>query len=202
MPRRSSALAIVDTSELTPARWCDVETLFGPRGASSGCWCMYWRIADPAEYRAVQGRTAQRRFHELVENRRAHGVLAYASDQPVGWCAFERRVDLPRLDRAAYVRCDDADQVWSLPCFFVHRNHRGRGVGHALLEAALAALARRGARIVEAYPVEPGARDRIAPPAAYTGVPAMFEAAGFRRVSPPRRGKQRYRIELGRRSRR
>ena len=27
---------------LTPNNWDDFETLFGPRGACAGCWCMYW----------------------------------------------------------------------------------------------------------------------------------------------------------------
>jgi hypothetical protein len=36
-------------SALTPELWPDVEDLFGPGGASNGCWCMYWRIG--AAYR-------------------------------------------------------------------------------------------------------------------------------------------------------
>ena len=31
-------------SPLTPERWNDLEALFGPHGASGGCWCMYWRL--------------------------------------------------------------------------------------------------------------------------------------------------------------
>jgi hypothetical protein len=29
---------------VTPDRWTDLETLFGPRGAVGGCWCMWWRL--------------------------------------------------------------------------------------------------------------------------------------------------------------
>src|SRR3989337_3617270 len=29
---------------LTPDRWRDFETLFGPSGAYGGCWCMWWRL--------------------------------------------------------------------------------------------------------------------------------------------------------------
>ena len=28
---------------LTPDRWKDVEGLFGQKGASEGCWCVYWK---------------------------------------------------------------------------------------------------------------------------------------------------------------
>ncbi len=38
---------------LTPDRWDDLETLFGPRGAYVGCWCMFWRVSR-AVRRAVQ----------------------------------------------------------------------------------------------------------------------------------------------------
>ena len=34
-----------DVFPLTPDRWADLEQLFGERGASSGCWCMWWRVA-------------------------------------------------------------------------------------------------------------------------------------------------------------
>jgi len=29
---------------LIPERWDDFATLFGPKGACAGCWCMYWRL--------------------------------------------------------------------------------------------------------------------------------------------------------------
>jgi len=29
---------------LTPERWRDLESLFGPRGACGGCWCMFWKL--------------------------------------------------------------------------------------------------------------------------------------------------------------
>ena len=35
---------------LTPELWPALESLFGPAGASNGCWCMYWRVG-PAYHR-------------------------------------------------------------------------------------------------------------------------------------------------------
>ena len=32
---------------LTPDLWPALEDLFGKRGASNGCWCMYWRAGAP-----------------------------------------------------------------------------------------------------------------------------------------------------------
>ena len=59
---------------------------------------MFWRIREGERYEDVKGPKAKRRFKALVRAGKAHGVLAFDGDEPVGWCAFERRVELPRLD--------------------------------------------------------------------------------------------------------
>ena len=184
--------------ELEPALWPALERLFGPNGACGGCWCMWWRIEPGERYEDVKGAPARRRFKRLVTTGRAHGVLAFAGDEPVGWCAFDRRVELSRLDRSPSLRVDDAEQVWSLPCFFIKAGWRGRGVATALLAAAERALGARGAAIAEAYPVKPSSSGKIPGPWAYTGVPGMFTSAGFACVAPRPRGKQRYRKVLSR----
>jgi GNAT superfamily N-acetyltransferase len=84
--------------------------------------------------------------------------------------------------------------VWSIGCFFVKAGWRGRGVATALLTAALRALRRQGARIVEAYPVK---GSRIPAAFAWTGTLPMFLKAGFEVVQPRRAGKQRVRKLLG-----
>src|SRR5262249_3539120 len=117
----------VRIEELTPHRWPALERLFGPNGACGGCWCMYWRIRAGERYEEVKGAPAKRRFKSLVRKGKAHGLLAFVGDEPVGWCAFERRIELPRLDRAPSLRVDDANQVWSLPCFFIKAGWRGKG---------------------------------------------------------------------------
>lgn len=30
---------------VTSQLWADLEKLFGPNGAYSGCWCMWWRLS-------------------------------------------------------------------------------------------------------------------------------------------------------------
>jgi GNAT superfamily N-acetyltransferase len=182
--------------ELTPALWPALEALFGPNGACGGCWCMWWRIEAGERYEDVKGPEAKRRFERLVAEGRAHGILAFAGDEPVGWCAFERRVDLPRLDRSPSLRVADADRVWSLPCFYIKAAWRGRGVASALLREAERALVRRNADVAEAYPVKPAADGKVPGPWAWTGVPGLFEAAGFERHIARAKGKQIYRKQL------
>lgn len=183
------------TREFTPELWPKLEKLFGKNGACGGCWCMYWRLDQGERYEDVKGPLARRRFHALVKSGKVHGVLAFHDGKLVGWCAFERRVDLPRLDRAPSLKVLDAERVWSLPCFFVKADWRGKGVAAALLRAAAAALAARGAEIAEGYPVKLAGRS-IPAAFAWTGVTPMFEAAGFDLAEARPKGKQRYRKTL------
>lgn len=66
-------------------------------------------------------------------------------------------------------------------CFYIHRNERGSGVGSALLGAAVDAAAKRGAKIVEGYPVDPRG-GKASNGSVFTGVESMFRDAGFEEV--------------------
>lgn len=168
--------------DLTPALWPAMEALFGERGACGGCWCMYWRLERGERWDDLKGARARARMKALVKNGQARGALAFADDEPVGWCAYGRRPEFVRLERARTLACDDAGQAWAIPCFFVKAGWRDKGVATALLEHAVASLRRRGARIIEGYPVNLKAGQRLPNAFAWTGTRAMFEAAGFRRA--------------------
>lgn len=187
----------LDIRELTPDLWPAIERLFGPRGACGGCWCMYWRVEKGERWADLKGATNRARFRALVESGGAHGLIASAGGEPVGWCSFERRLELPRLGRARTLACDDADRVWSLPCFFIASGWRRRGVAAALLDAAVAALRRRRAEVIEGYPVRRRPGGEPVPAAfAWTGTEAMFARAGFEPVGGTGAGKQRMRLHL------
>jgi GNAT superfamily N-acetyltransferase len=188
------ALRVVD---LTPDLWPELEALFGSNGACGGCWCMSWRVEKGERWDDLKGPPARRRMKALVLAGKAHGVLAFDGEEPVGWCAYGPRRDFARLDRAPSLACDDAGEVWSLPCFFVRRGWRGRGVATALLAGALRVLRERGARIAEAYPPKPPRSGAPLPAAfAWTGPRSLFDAAGFAVVGNREGGKQRVRKKL------
>lgn len=187
----------IETRELTPDMWPMLERLFGANGACGGCWCMSWRVQKGEDWQAIKGDEAKQRFQALVEAGHAHGVLAFADGEPIGWCSFDRRVDYAKLDRAPSLKCDDAAQVWSIPCFYVQRKFQGQGVAKALLAHALQALERRGAAVVEGYPVKPSGDGKKSPAAfAWTGTRRLFDAAGFQLVGDPAAGKHRVRKDL------
>jgi GNAT superfamily N-acetyltransferase len=179
--------------DLTPEMWPALEQLFGPRGACGGCWCMHWRLAKGEDWDALKGAGAKRRFKALVLGGKALGALAFAGDEPVGWCAYGPRQDFVRLDRARTLACDDAEQVWSLPCFFIKPDWRDRGVASALLAHAVKSLRQRGVRIAEGYPVKLKPGQRMPNAFAWTGTQALFESAGFRLAGSARTSKLRMR---------
>ena len=247
--------AAIRVEPLTPARWADLEALFGAKGACAGCWCMFWRLEKGERFDDVKGATAKRRFKALVMRGEAQGLLAYLDGatpgaperrarpgeaqrrtgrggatwepgatpgaperrarpgeaerrtgrggatggkaQPVGWLAMGPRRDFAKLDRAPSLACTDADEVHSLPCFFIERGARGQGVATALLNAAVLALKKAGARVIEGYPVKPARPGEPIPAAfAYTGTVPLFEKAGFTLAAGKPAGKQRMRLHL------
>lgn len=187
----------VTTRELTSALWPQFERLFGSNGACGGCWCMSWRVRQGERWDDLKGDEAHRRMRALVEDGLAHGILAFSGDEPIGWCSFDRRQDYAKLDRAPSLACDDAADVWSIPCFFVARAFRGKGVAKAMLAHAVRAIEERGGKIVEGYPVKPHTGGKPTPAAfAWTGTRALFAQAGFEVVGNPDGGKQRVRRML------
>ena len=178
------AEADVEVRPLTPERFADLEELFGPKGAMAGCWCMFWRV--PGGQITVANSDANRAaLRALVDEGRPTGLLAYRDGRVAGWCAVAPRAEHARLQRSRKLAPVDDAPVWSITCFYIHRDHRRSGVAAALLDAAVEHARANGAPAVEGYPVDPG-EGRAPPASAYTGVVGMFERAGFTEIA--RRG--------------
>lgn len=181
----------------TPSRWRDVTTLFGERGACAGCWCMVWRLAR-RDWEAGKGAGNKRAFQKVVTSGERPGVLAYDGRDPVGWCAVAPREAYPALERSRVMRPVDDQRVWSVSCLFVLRPYRRQGLSARLLDAAVAFAARRGAGIVEGYPVDTRL-DKEPDAFLWTGTAAAFERAGFEEVArrSPTRPIMRRRVPVG-----
>ena len=171
--------ATLQVEPVTAERWPDMVELFGPSGASSGCWCMWFRV-PPKVYSANGNRGNRAAMKRRVAGDEVPGLLAYEDGKPVGWVSVAPRLDYERIAGPANrVPASDA-AVWSVVCFFIQPGRRGEGIGRALLAAAIDFARSRGAKVLEAYPVD---RDRpISNGDAYTGVRSWYEKAGFREV--------------------
>jgi GNAT superfamily N-acetyltransferase len=167
--------------ELSDATWPDFERLFTGGGGWDFCGCMVFhrghhlsRVDYPTRRQAgVRNRSEHR---DLVTAGRAHGILVYDGDAPVGWCQFGRTAELPgRLPPGG----GPDPGRWRITCFVVARSHRRRGVSRVALRAALAAIAAAGGGEVEAYPRTAGRAS-----AAHGGFAPLFAAEGFAVAGP------------------
>lgn len=165
---------------LTPARWKDFEALFSGDRTCSGCWCV-WNRVSAAEYRAGWGAANKRRMKAIVDSGEVPGLLAYDGREPVGWAAVGPRETYKRLERSKVCAPPDDEPAWSLPCFFTGKRARGQGVSVALLKAAAAYAKKKGARLLEGYPVDPKGKKQ---PAGFVwwGLAPAFRKAGFSEV--------------------
>lgn len=169
---------------ITSADWGPIEALFGPRGACADCWCMYWRVPSTGKYwERFKGARAKHTFRSLIESGEARGALAFGGDEPVGWASFGPREDFPYLQRSRKLPREAPTGTWCVNCFFVRSGFRNRGVAAKLLACATAAAKAAGASALDGFPVVPQTGKPVPPAFAHTGLPSLFEAAGFRRIA-------------------
>ena len=164
---------------LTATLWPALEDLFGPHGASNGCWCMYWRIGRAyAERPREKNRLA---FRRVVRRGPPPGLLAFDGSLAVGWCQVTPRAAIPYVEKKRFLGPVDEAPVWAISCFYVRRGYRKTGVTTALIDAAVRIARRAKAPALEAYPVDtdvPTASSNL-----YTGTASTFARAGFKTVA-------------------
>ena len=163
---------------VTASEWPDLQALFGPNGADGGCWCMWWRISR-AEFARQAGEGNRRAMEAIIHGGEVPGLLAYHEGRPVGWISVAPRERFPVLDRSRTLRRVDDEPVWSIVCFYVERSWRRNGMSRRLIEAAADYARSNGARILEAYPVDPE-HPTVKGDEAFTGLLPTFLKAGFR----------------------
>ena len=141
---------------------------------------MFWRLPRK-EFDLSKGAGNKRAFKKIVTADRAPGLLGYLGKEPVGWCAVAPREDYVGLQSSRILKPVDEQAVWSVSCLFIKRSHRRKGVSALMLKAAVEFAAKRGAKIIEGYPVEPS-MEKMPDPFLWHGIPSAFEAAGFAEV--------------------
>ena len=168
----------------------DMVRLFMAPGGPKYCWCMVWRTMPPGESRS--DRDAKRpALDSLVRGGVPIGILGYVDGEPVAWCSIAPRDTYRRgLSGSAAAECE-GEGVWSIACFFVPRRLRGQGATRHLIAAAVGYAREGGARVVEAYSVEPGS-----PSYRFMGTVSTFRESGFREVGSAGTRRRVMRLEL------
>ena len=129
----------------------------------------------------TQARANRAELKALVDSGEPPGLIGYHGNVPVGWVSIGPRDDYAKLRRSPVMKPVDDLPVWSIICFVVPSQYRGQGVARSLLDGAIAYAKKRGATLLEAYPVDKP--DRSSDDAMWFGAKSMYDAAGFEEVA-------------------
>ena len=168
-----------ETRPLTPETFADLEELLGRPGGSivRGCWCMFYRRSGGKPQTSAQNHD---QLCELVHAGTVPGLVGYLDGEPVGWISLGPREDYAKLERSPIMKPVDDEDVWSIVCTFIDKAHRGKGLQHRLLDAALAYARTQGVTLVEAYPVDKPVRSHE--DFMFFGSRSLYDRAGFHEV--------------------
>jgi GNAT superfamily N-acetyltransferase len=194
---------------ISPARWDDLVELFGTRGDPSWCWCQYFLTTGRSYEESAERNKADLRA-QIESAAVPQGLIAYAASLasdagtasewaeeglaerveegiPVGWVQVGPRTGFPRItqgrDMSKVVDDLDDESVWAVTCFVVRVGWRRKGIGGALLEAAVELARASDATALVGHPVDVAARTtRVGGSELYHGAASTFARAGFREV--------------------
>ena len=182
----------VEILPLTADRWPLLEDLFGRNGAHGGCWCMYFRRPH-AEWKSSTNKDNKQQFQRRTLAGPPPGLIAVADGKAVGWMQIGPRADVATWNSSrrasAPLSPDDAEDpaVWAISCFYVRVGSGRAGLIHCLVAAGLDFARRKGARVLEACPIDKSRGVGVGD--LYVGSTQVFEKAGFAHAAERRAGR-------------
>jgi len=110
---------------------------------------------------------------DLLDLGESPGLLAFADERAVGWCAVG-----PRENYLQYERSDDPRVCWAIPCLYVDPSADHTAVAHDLIDFAVGLARENSAEVIDGPPTYwlPGDAAAIAKSA------AAFLARGFSEI--------------------
>ncbi len=154
---------------------------------------MYW-LRSHFEFEKGKGAENRARMKQLVDGGMVPGLIGYENGTPVAWCALGPRERYVRLKNSRILKPVDDLPVWSLVCLFVAKSWRSKGISLQMIEAAVEYAREQGATILEAYPHDLQADEKLPGAFVWTGIASTFRKAGFKEVArrSPKRPVMRY----------
>ena len=97
---------------------------------------MWWRLTKK-EFEKGQGEGNRRTMKKLVDSGIIPGLIAYNNNESCGWCSIAPREQYSSLERSRVLKRVDDKNVWSMVCFYIHKNYRGQNIGEKLMRIAI-----------------------------------------------------------------
>lgn len=186
--------------------WQDIEAVFGQRGSAVTCWCTRFKIPSRVWFLEMPPEVKKDLLRQwtacgVPDAESTAGLVGYAGDEPVAWCAVEPRSSYPNLPRQRLqweVRGErpDEESVWAVTCFFTRVGHRRTGLMGEMLQAAVELARSRGARAIEGYPMITHPGQEITWDELHVGSRSTFEDCGFQEVGHPTKRRYIMRIDF------
>ena len=158
--------------EVDAARWGDFERLFkSPEVARNpaGAW-FGEQVRKP-----IRAWIANLRYVGTVSNETPIGLLGYSEGEPVAWCSIAPRPTYRIWRPEPGWRITRTSMVAGL---LLHSSRLAwTGLTKQIIEAAVRHAEKRGATVIEAYPVDPSS-----PSYRFMGYVQTFISAGFYEV--------------------
>jgi GNAT superfamily N-acetyltransferase len=175
----------IEVVPATPAVFDEVERALTGGGDGASCQCQWWTL-QAKEFRDTPPPERERLLAGELAASPPPGLIARVDGEAAGWVRVGPRTRQPRLARTRAFSPSpepwDDESVWAVTCFSIRKEFRGRGVMTALLDGAVSLARSHGARVVEAYPLDPTVQ-KIPTNDLYLGVLSVFLGAGFTEVA-------------------
>ena len=183
-------MARITVEPATVDRFDDAQHALTGGGDGRGCQCQWWTITN-TEFNALSTDDRRELLRSEIDAGPPPALIAYVDGEAAGWVRVGPRTRQVRLSRTKNYAAHsdepwDDDAVWAVTCFVVRKEHRGEVLNARLLDAAVAYARDAGARVIEAYPVDPSAGRRKSSNELFHGTVSTFAEAGFREVARPR----------------
>jgi ribosomal protein S18 acetylase RimI-like enzyme len=183
------AQAATRIEPLTPAKRDDFLAFFdherGPAFSDNPewarCYCHFYEVPRALDWQSMTAAQNRVAMSARIDVGEMEGFLAYDGDEVIGWMNAQPRHKLPHCFERMRILAPAIDcgphEAAVIVCIVVAPARRKSGVARILLTGAIASLAARGIRLVDAFPFKAG--DSISAADHYHGTLSMYAAAGF-----------------------
>lgn len=192
-------MVTITTEVATTARWDDVQHALTGGGDGASCQCI-WPMLSNQDWSETTTPQRTEMLRDEIADGPPPGLIAYVDGEAAGWIrigprSLQARIPRTRMIAAATAEPFDDESVWAVTCFVVRREHRGAGLNHELLRAAVDFARASGARLIEGYPVDTrGEKKRTND--LFHGTLGTFLAAGFAEQTEMKPGRTLVALEL------